>query len=121
MGWSGGTDIFNHMYEEFEKLRKRDELDEYNELHLLKVLIQNLWNLDWDTEDDSVYWNRDHRLVMDALGDLDPELWEVYMDSSLDESDYINNLRKLSPDQEAERRAEQRAEDWITGFDRGDY
>lgn len=114
MGWSGGTSIFNAVYKELEELQKRDELDYYNAKSIIKVLIQELWNEDWDTEGDSAYFSSDNQLVMDAIYELDPILWDSYMDMQAESLEY-------SDDQLAERRAEQRAEDWMTGFDRGDY
>lgn len=116
MGWSGGTNIFDKMYEELSH-RQYEQLSEFNIKGILRELVEVLWSLDWDVEDESKYFYDSplvKELFQEMYEDHGIELDEDITDIWLDEPEY-------SDDQLAERRAEQRAEDWITGFDRGDY
>jgi len=72
MGWTGGTSIFNDVAEVvFLTAIPREDRK-----RILKVLIQALWNEDWDTESESTYWRND--LVQEVIHELDPEYpeWE---------------------------------------------
>lgn len=67
MGWTGGTLIFNAIYENVVSTLMTD----IEKKRILKALIQELWNTDWDTEFESAYWTQP--IVREAVLELDPD------------------------------------------------
>jgi len=63
MGMSRGAEIFDPVV-----CSMIDQLDEGQALDLktIKVLVESLWDLDWDTECESKFWT--HQVIGNILG-----------------------------------------------------
>lgn len=62
MGWCSGTYIFDRICDELL------ETEVINKKEMLKILIETLWEHDWDCESDSEYYL--HPTVMKAFDEL---------------------------------------------------
>lgn len=67
MGWTGGTDVFDGMVREISEL----DLPYEAQVRLLKALADLLEDQDWDTENESAYW--DDPLVQEVMAELHPD------------------------------------------------
>lgn len=68
MGWCSGTIVFDKVCDLLlsdEKIDKKEFLDS---------LICELWDLEWDCEQESEYW--DHPLVQEVFKERRPEWFE---------------------------------------------
>jgi hypothetical protein len=63
MGMSKGTEIFDPVVcSMVDQLGVGEALD----LKTIKILVQSLWDLDWDTESESHFW--EHPVIGKILG-----------------------------------------------------
>lgn len=69
MGWCSGTRIFDGVVAGIVGEKVNEDPKE-----LLKYLINELEDMDWDCHQDSEYW--DHPLVQEVLMELHPEWFE---------------------------------------------
>ncbi len=72
MGWSGGTEIFDAVVSELRDLSHRWVAKDYHVdfMEPLKTLVIVLEDQDWDTLNESAYW--DHPVIGKILGNNDP-------------------------------------------------
>lgn len=63
MGMSSGTEVFDPVVcSMIDQLGVCEDLD----LKTIKILVQSLWDLDWDTESESEFW--EHPVIGKILG-----------------------------------------------------
>ena len=71
MGWCSGTELFDSICEcIFEETKSEDKKK------LIKTIIDKFWNMDWDCEYDSAYFN--HPIVKQAFIELDSKYKEYF-------------------------------------------
>lgn len=89
MGWTGGTEVFNAIYPIIKELggARTEKIVKGTE-----VLIQTLWNLDWDTEMESTYFGNHEAYIVQAVSNLDSELYQELFGEYMDQ--YNKELRK---------------------------
>ena len=64
MGWCSGTQVFDNVVEAILTDKSA------NQKKLIKELIRALWELDWDCEQESEYW--DNPVVKEVFMKLEP-------------------------------------------------
>ncbi len=77
MGWTGGTDIFDAVAKIILNpafVFVDAHVIEAVRLDILKALVKELGDQDWDTESESAYWN--HPLVQRAFRETFPGLYD---------------------------------------------
>ena len=89
MGWSGGTEIFNSMYPIIYELGtvRTEKI-----VKAFESLIQELWNQDWDTESDSVYFMED-ACVRQAVYNLDPDIIKEFWEDPWKQGSFKTNIK----------------------------
>jgi len=65
VGWCSGTDVFDPVA---EAILNHNHLTADEKVALLVVLINALWNKDWDCQDESEHWQ--HPLVQRAMREV---------------------------------------------------
>lgn len=68
MGWTGGSDILDTVV----KFLLTTDLSNSQKKKCIKALIQVLYDHDWDTENESKYFN--HPLVNKIFRELNPDV-----------------------------------------------
>lgn len=75
MGWASGVEVFDAI----AGMLLKDRIDKQK---ILETLIEALENQDWDTQQDSQYW--DHPMVQAAFRKMNPGLFEFENEDQLD-------------------------------------
>lgn len=65
MGFSAGTDIFDSVV---GIILFNDQLDDIDKKQIITALLSSLGDHDWDTEDESEYWEEE--LVQECFAEL---------------------------------------------------
>ncbi len=87
MGWSGGTDYFD-LYVDLVLQYVPQEKQEDLIYKWYKILVEG----DWDTQDESAYWD----LLRSILVKKDPDRWRDLADDLTD--DVLNIISQKHPD-----------------------
>lgn len=70
MGWSGGTEVFDGVV----GVLLNEPIPDESKLGIMNALVRALNDQDWDTHNESLYWETD--LVEELFRELYPELFE---------------------------------------------